>query len=119
LVPSGLLLAAGLLSIYFPAIRRPAPVFVAGVAVLTLAALWPDVSLLATQAAAWGGILVGLAAALEHRWRRHSAPIPVRNSPSSIVSRSSTHSYPRVGGPAGLSTQTAQLAIDLGTEAKT
>ncbi|HWB14032.1 MAG TPA: hypothetical protein VG826_32700 [Pirellulales bacterium] len=119
LVPSGLLLAAGLTGIYFPPVRRPASLFVAGVGALAVAALWPDMSLLAAQAAVWGGALVGLAAVLEQRWRRRSAPVPLRNSPSSIVSRSSTHSYPRAGAPAGLSTQTAALAIDLGTEAKT
>jgi hypothetical protein len=118
LVPSGLLLVAGLVGIYFPAVRRPASLFVAGVGALTAAALWPDLSLLSAQAAAWGGALVALAAALEQRRRRRSAPVPLRNSPSSIVSRSSTHSYPRAGTPAGLSTQTAALAIDLGTEAK-
>jgi hypothetical protein len=74
---------------------------------------------LAAQAAVLGIALVGLAAMLERNWGRRSAPVALRGSSSSIVSRSSTHSYPRAGTPAGVSTQTAALAVDLGTEAKT
>jgi hypothetical protein len=119
LIPSGLLLAAGLLSIYFPMVRRPGSLFVCGVAVLAVAALWPDLSLLAAQAAVLGAALVGLAVVLERNWGRRSVPVALRGSSSSIVSRSSTHSFPRGGTPAGLSTQTAALAVDLGSEAKT
>jgi hypothetical protein len=115
---SGLSLAVGLLWIYFPSVRRPALIFIAGVALLSSAAVWPDLSLLATQAAVIGAALVVLAIVLERRLGRRPSQVASRRSSSSIVSRHSTHSHPRVVVPTGASTQTAALAVELGADAE-
>lgn len=118
LVASGLLLAVGLLWIYFPRLRQPSALFVAGVMVLATAAIWPDLSLLAAQGAVVGAILVALAAALERRLAPRPIPPVLRGSSSSIVGRGSTHSHVRAGSPANLSTQTAALAVQMGADSK-
>ena len=55
LVVSGLTLLVGLLLIYFPGIRHPSLLFVAGIALTASAASWPEVVLLVVQAALLGG----------------------------------------------------------------
>ncbi|HVA44746.1 MAG TPA: hypothetical protein VNH11_00010 [Pirellulales bacterium] len=117
LASSGVLLAAGLLWIYFPWLRRPAWLFMAGVAVLAAAAVWPDLALLALQSAVVGMVLVMMAAALERALGRRPAPSVLRSGPSSIVSRGSTHTHARPASPVA-STQTAALAVEVGAESK-
>jgi hypothetical protein len=117
LVSSGVVLALGLIWIYFPVLRRPAWLFVTAMVLLAAAASFPDLSLLFVQAAAVGVLLVLLAGALDLRLSQQQRQVVFRSGPSSIVGRSSTHSHPR---PASLpsSTRTAALAMELGAEPK-
>lgn len=112
LASSGLLLAAGLLWLYLPVIRRPSSLFVVGVAVLAVAAIWPDMSLLALQSAAVGLLLIAIASVLERSLGRRPARGGYRSGPSSIVSRNSTHTHPRAVPPVA-STQSAALVGEI------
>jgi hypothetical protein len=117
LLSSGFLLAAGLLWIYLPSVRSSSWLFITGIGTLAAAALWPDLALLAVQAAAIGVVLVLLAGVLERRSTGRRLPL-VPSGSSSIV-RSSTHTHPRAAAPpVPASTQTAALAVELGAEAK-
>jgi hypothetical protein len=97
LAASGVVLALGLLWLYVPKLRHPLWLFLAGVALLTAAALWPDVAPLAAQASLVGGILAGFAVLLDRtiaRWQRAPAafrPASGSLTSSSIVSRGSAH----------------------------
>ena len=73
LVVSGMTLLVGLLLIYFPGIRHPSLLFVAGIGLTASAASWPEIVLLVVQAALLGGGLVGLARLLQWvlLWRLH------------------------------------------------
>lgn len=114
---SGLLLTAGLLSLYFPWLRRSAPLFVFGLAILAAAALNPDLALLAAQAAVVGAALVALAVVLERKLGRRRQVV-LRGGSSSIVARSSTHTHPHIPGGSPASTQTAALALEMGAQAE-
>jgi len=64
---SGVILLAGLLLIYFPVLRHPAAVLIAGVSVLAVGCVFPEPTILAVQASLLGLILVLTARLL--RWR--------------------------------------------------
>lgn len=59
LIASGLVLVVGLLLLYVPRLRHPASLLVGGVAVISTGLIYPDVSVMAAQAATFGlGLLV-------------------------------------------------------------
>lgn len=110
------LLLAGLLLIYVPAVRHPGVLFVAAVGLLSGAIIEPEATLLLAQGAGLGLSLAALAAVLARRVRRRLTPptAVVIRSPSSILDRSLTQSMPRVGknGPPA-STATARMSIQV------
>ncbi|HVX15089.1 MAG TPA: hypothetical protein VHC22_28110 [Pirellulales bacterium] len=118
LFPSGVLLLLGLLWIYVPALRRAEWLFASAVVMLSAAAMWPDLALLAVQSAVIGLLLIGLAAMLERRWGQRRQQVVFRSGPSSIVGRSSTFTHPRTALSAPTSTQTAAVVMEMGSEAK-
>jgi len=115
LIGSGLVLLAGLALIYAPALRHPALLFAAALAVLTGAMIYPEVTLLWLQAAAAGALLTAVAGVLERRVaRRRRREAFVRGGSSSIVSRNSTRTHPRhSAASAPVSTETAAVALEL------
>jgi hypothetical protein len=114
LIGSGIVLLAGLLLIYVPALRHPALLFVASVAALTAALIYPEMTLLWLQAAVVGAALTLLAALLERNVsRRRRREVLMRGASSSIVSRGSTRVPQRAGAPAPVSTETAAIAVEL------
>ena len=114
LTVSGLVLALGLIWLYWRPARRPVWLFLAGVATLSAAGLWPDAALLWLQAAVFGGLLALTAVALERllaRPRRDT--MPYRGASSSIIRPASTHTQPRAPAVVGpLSTETAAVVVD-------
>ena len=112
LVSSGLLLVLGLVWLYAPVLRRPALLLAAGIAVVAVAAIWPDLALLAVQSAAVGLVLIVVGHVLERSLGRRPVRPGYRSAPSSIVGRSSTHTHPRALPPVA-STQTAALVGEL------
>lgn len=109
LTASGLVLALGLVWLYWPAARRPVWLFAAGVATLSVAGLWPDAALVWLQAAVLGGLLAMTAVALERAMTRPRRPAaPYRGASSSIIRPASTHTQLRVPSVATpVSTETA------------
>jgi hypothetical protein len=83
-------LAAGLLVMYVPAIRRPKALFVVGVAIAGLGLWIPDAALLFAQAATLGGAILIVSAVLR-RWirRRRRRGLVIVSGRSAIVERSS------------------------------
>ena len=115
LIGSGIVLLAGLLLIYVPALRHPALLLAAGLAVLAGALTYPEVTLLWLQAAAVGALLTLVAGILERNVsRRRRREVLIRGGSSSIVNRSSTRALPRpTAAPAPVSTETAAVAVEL------
>lgn len=109
LTASGVVLALGLVWLYWPAARRPVWLFAAGVATLLVAGLWPDAALVWLQAAVLGGLLAMTAVALERATARPRRPAaPYRGASSSIIRPASTHTQPRAPAVAApVSTETA------------
>jgi hypothetical protein len=119
LAASAVVLVAGLLLLYVPACRRPAAMFVAGVAGLALAVLYPDPAALLLQAASLGLFLVLVAIVLQRAVANgRERPFPERRSSSSIVRRASPsgRQRPRAVGSA-LSTEIkAPSPVELGLQ---
>jgi hypothetical protein len=117
LIGSGIVLLAGLLLIYVPALRHPALLFIAALAVLAGAMTYPEVTLLWLQAAVAGAVLTLVAGLLERNVsRRRRREVLIRGGSSSIVNRNSTRPPPRSpAAPAPISTETAAVAVELST----
>jgi hypothetical protein len=115
LIGSGLVLLAGLTLIYAPALRHPALLFVAAIAVFSGALIYPEVTLLWLQAAVAGALLTGVAGLLERNVsRRRRREVLIRGASSSIVNRNSTRTHPRHSvASAPASTATAAVAVEL------
>ena len=115
LIGSGLVLLAGLALIYLPALRHPALLFAASLALLAGAMIYPEVTLLWLQAAAAGALLTAVAGLLERNVsRRRRRETFVRGGSSSIVNRNSTRTQPRHSvASAPVSTETAAVAVEL------
>ncbi|HVW36833.1 MAG TPA: hypothetical protein VHB99_05995, partial [Pirellulales bacterium] len=115
LIGSGLVLLAGLALIYAPALRHPALLFVAALAIFSGALVYPDVTLLWLQAAVAGALLTGVAGLLERNVsRRRRREVLIRGASSSIVNRNSTRTHPRHSvASAPASTATAAVAVEL------
>ena len=109
LVGAGSVLAVGLLLLYFPGLRHPSLLFVAGVLLAAGALMFPEPALLLAQAAFVGAALAVSAVVLERylRRRRHG-PLVVRSGSSSIVEPGSTRAHQRAQPPASGS-ETAPL----------
>ncbi|HEX7450328.1 MAG TPA: hypothetical protein VF306_22400 [Pirellulales bacterium] len=114
LAASGLVLALGLLWLYWPAVRRPVWLFIIGVTTLSAAAVWPDAALVWLQAAVLGGLLVLMSMLLQRsvaRTPRQAAPY--RSGSSSIVRPASTHTQARpLGAASPVSTETAAVVVE-------
>jgi hypothetical protein len=108
-------LLAAFVIIYVPAVRHPAALFIAAVALLAGSLIEPEAALLFAQAAALGICLALVAAALARRVNRRLAPaVTIVRSPSSILDRSLTQSLPRAGRSGSQpSTATAPLAMQV------
>jgi hypothetical protein len=115
LLGSGLVLLAGLALIYAPALRHPALLFAAALALFAGALIYPEVTLLWLQAALAGALLTGLAGLLQRNVsRRRRRETLIRGGSSSIVHRNSTRTHPRhTAAPAPVSTETAAVAVEL------
>jgi hypothetical protein len=115
LAASFLALLAGLLLIYFPALRHPAVLFIGGVALVAGGLLYPEPALQAAQAAVVGLVLVVVARLLD--WtvaRRRDRHAVVRGtSLSGVDSHVSEHrsSRPEAGSQATTATALAPLPI--------
>ena len=87
---SGALLAAGLLVIYLPAARHPVVLLAAAIALGSAAMVYPEPTLVLSQAASVGLVLVVLAGWLRRITARRARSPLFRPSVSSIVERTST-----------------------------
>jgi hypothetical protein len=110
LFASGMVLIGGLVLIYVPATRHPAALLLAAVVLGSLAAIYPEPTLLAAQAASLGLAATFLAALLQRiMLRRRSGS---RESGSSLIDRASTQTlYPSPSGRHPGSTESKPAAI--------
>ena len=110
LAASGLLLVAGLVVIYVPAVRHPVVLLLAAILLGSAAILVPEPALLTAQAASFGVVLVILAAWLRRAVSVSSQGVLLRQTASSVVDRGSTLSLspatPAVDAPAAAEEQT-------------
>jgi len=110
LLASVAVLAAGLLVMYVPAIRRPTALFVVGVVIAALGLWIPEAAILFAQAATLGFAILIVSAVLrrwvKHRRRRGIVIVSGRNS---IVERSSART--KVAAPELAVTATAPAAM--------
>ncbi|REK11582.1 MAG: hypothetical protein DWQ37_13800 [Planctomycetota bacterium] len=114
------LLAAGLLLIYFPAVRHPASLFVLAVLVCGASIVAPQPALLLAQASVLGLVLLGLAALLARLMpTARPAPMPSHGSSRAVIERSVTELYQRApsGGSHPPSTATDPL-VSISPEAE-
>ena len=88
------ILGCGLLLIYFPVLRHPALLMVAGVAIAAGAIVSPSTSLLAAQGAAAGIALLLVALLFERVMRRRRDPQPIIRGSSYVGSESKTTDFP-------------------------
>lgn len=85
---SGAVLVAGLLLLYFPSLRHPGLWLVAAVALATAGLLYPDLALLAAQAAVLGVALVPLARLMRWVFSRRRVALGELRSPAASRSDS-------------------------------
>lgn len=101
LVASLVVLAAGLVVLYLPAVRQPGVILAAAVVLLAVGVWQPDATLLLAQAGLLGVILAAAAAILKRLvMRRHWRGMVIRSAGSSISERDSTRRRTRVVEPA-------------------
>jgi hypothetical protein len=110
LLASVAVLAAGLLMMYVPAIRRPTAMFIVGVVIAALGLWIPEAAILFAQAATLGFAILMVSAVLR-RWvrRRRHRGIVIVSGRSSIVERSSART--KVGAADLAVTATAPAAM--------
>lgn len=117
LAASGLVLLVSLAGVYLPAVRRPAVLIAATLAVAAAAAIYPQAALLLAEAAALGILLAVLALGLKYWLATRRTPTRViRSGPSSILERGSTRTQPHYRGSVmgSLSTTSAaKLSVPL------
>jgi hypothetical protein len=108
---SGVALVIGLLLIYVPACRHPGGLFLLAIVLLCLGRLYPELMLLAAQAAMLGLALTLLAALLERSVVRRRRGTVIAESPSATLEKGSTQSqlHPPAAGNQ-ISTQAAPAA---------
>jgi len=119
LCASAAALVGGLLLLYVPACRRPPALFVAGLAGLTLAALYPDPAALFLQAASLGLVLALVAIVLRRAVVGTPRPPSLgRRSASSIVRRTSPSSRqrPPLVGSAASTEIKAPAPVEVGSQ---
>jgi hypothetical protein len=110
LLASIAVLAAGLLVMYVPAIRRPTALLVLGVVIAALGLWIPEAAILFAQAATLG-LAILIVSAVLRRWvaRRRRRGIVIVSGRSSIVERSSART--KVAAPELAVTATAPAAM--------
>ncbi len=110
LFASGGALVVGLLLIHVPSVRHPASLLVAAVGLLFAGALFPEVTLLACQAASLGMVLALLAGVLQRMLARRRRTLAYPEAVQ-ILEKKSTEVLPHPVGPAApKSTQDAPAA---------
>lgn len=116
LVASGAALVFGLLLIYVPVSRHPASLFVAGLALVVAAILYPEPTLLLSQAASLGLALALLAGFLERSVARRRRRVSMLEPSSSVLDKGSTQTQydPPVAGNEA-STQSVPAPMPLST----
>ena len=116
LVASLAALVAGLLLIYVPASRHPASLFAVAVLLVSAGVLYPEPTLLVSQAASLGLALTLLAGLLARTMARRRRGLAMFEPPSAILDRDSTQTQlqPLVAGSQG-STQTAPALAPVST----
>lgn len=100
LLCSGVVLIAGLIFLYVPALRQPGVIFAGAVVLLALGLIYPEPMLLAAQAAVLGLIMVLIAGLLKRLATRRHYEIVVPGSSSLMMpSRATTESPVLLGSP--------------------
>ncbi|MBL9125254.1 MAG: hypothetical protein JNG90_16575 [Planctomycetaceae bacterium] len=117
LLASGAALVAGLGLVYWPALRRPGVLWGAATAVLAVAFIYPEPTLLVLQAASLGALLAllawGLKTSLSRKPRQRAGSTLIR--PGSSIARRESDAFVRPPALAGSnsSTETGPLAGQL------
>jgi hypothetical protein len=103
-----------LLLIYLPALRHPAFLLTAGVLLLGLGLVRPELSVVLAQAAVLGIVLVAVARLLRHAVARGDAGEPAVLGRSQFADTKTTElKYPRGEGSSRVATGSAPVAIQM------
>jgi hypothetical protein len=112
LAASGAALVAGLLLIYVPAVRRPGTLLAAAMGLLCVGILYPEPTLLLSQAASLGAVLTLLAGILQRGVARRRRGTAFPPAAAVLAETTSTRSHRQVVvAGAQLSTETAPVVV--------
>lgn len=113
LMASGAVLAASLLLLYVPAVRRPSALLAGGLCLAAIGLVFPEPILIVAQASAVGLILSVVATVLRRfMLTRRGGPLVMRSGSSSIVEPGSTKTHQRPQ-PLGAVAEAAPLAAQM------